>query len=74
MEKTVEEVLGLAPWEIEEAYKEMLDECHPAVMIGYGEYLASDILKNCDPIAYDIGLGEFTDILLEEKKYENERN
>lgn len=53
-------------YEIEESYKEMLDECYGVVKIGYGEYWASDVLKNCDPIAYRIGLLGYTDSLEED--------
>jgi hypothetical protein len=52
-------------YEIEESFKEMLDDCYPVVKIGYSEFYASDILKNCDPIAYRIGLSEHEDYLAE---------
>jgi hypothetical protein len=52
--------------EIEEQYNEMLDECYPVVKIGYMEFYPSQILKNCDPIAYQIGLSEYEDTLEED--------
>jgi len=64
--------MAMSDYEIEEAYKEMLDECHEPVKIGFGEYYASDILKNCDPIAYRIGLSEYEDYLAEEEEEEEE--
>jgi hypothetical protein len=54
--------------EIEEQYNEMLDECYPVVKIGYMEFYPSQILKNCDPIAYQIGLSEYMDALEEENE------
>ncbi len=50
----------------EQAYIEMLDECYPVVKIGFAEFYASDILRECDPIAYRIGLSEYVDSLEEE--------
>ena len=66
--KRAEALKGLSEWEIEEQYKEMLDECYPAYNFNGMEYLPSAILRNCDPIAYRIGLSEFTDVLLEEQE------
>jgi hypothetical protein len=53
--------------ELEEQFNEMLDECYPVVKIGYGTFYPSQILKNCDPIAYQIGLSEYEDSLEEEE-------
>ena len=52
---------------IEERFDEMLDDLYEPITIGFGKYYASDILKNCDPIAYRIGLSEFEDYLEEEE-------
>lgn len=52
--------------ELQERFDEMLDDCYEPITLGFGKYYASDILKNCDPIAYRIGLSEFEDILEEE--------
>jgi hypothetical protein len=52
---------------IEQQFDELLDECYPVVKIGYAEFYPSQILKNCDPIAYQIGLSEFEDSLEEEE-------
>jgi hypothetical protein len=49
----------LQDYEIEEQYKSMLDECYPVYSIGGMEYSASDILKECDPIAYRVGLSDY---------------
>lgn len=49
----------LQDYEIEEQFKEMLDECYPSYSINGMEFLASDILKECDPIAYRVGLSDY---------------
>lgn len=51
--------------EIKESFDAMLDECYPSVKIGYSTFTASDILFNCDPVAYRIGLSEHEDYLAE---------
>ncbi len=48
--------------EIEERFDEMLDECYPVVKIGELTFYPSQILKNCDPIAYNIGVSEYMDM------------
>lgn len=52
--------------DVEEAYGEMLDECYEALRVGESEYAPSDVLKNCDPTAYRIGLAEYLDSLAED--------
>lgn len=42
----------------EEMLDEFLDECYPAVEIAGLTFYPSQILKNCDPIAYRIILSE----------------
>ncbi len=51
----------------ENAYDEMLDEVNPEVRIGALTYSASRVLKLVDPIAYQMGLGEFIDSLEEDE-------
>jgi len=51
----------------EEQYDEFLDEIYPPVNIGTLTFYASDILKNCDPIAYRIGMSEYEDFQEEEE-------
>lgn len=41
-----------------EAYDDLLDDCYEPCRIGNLEYSPSQVLRQCDPIAYDIGLGE----------------
>jgi len=49
-----------------DAYDEMLDECYGPVMIGNLTFYPSQILKECGPIAYRIGLSEFEDNLADD--------
>jgi hypothetical protein len=42
----------------EEMFDEMLDEMYPVVKIGELTFYPSQILKNCDPIAYRIAMSE----------------
>lgn len=51
--------MKLQDYEIEEQYKEMLNECWPSYTIAGMEYLPADILQNCDPIAYRVGLSDY---------------
>jgi len=37
------------------SYDELLDQLYPEVKIGYSTFLASTILKELDPIAYEVG-------------------
>lgn len=53
--------------ELEEMFDEMLDDTGEEVKIGYSTFYPSQILANCDPIAYRIGLDEFIDYLQEQE-------
>ena len=44
-----------------EQYDDMLDEIYPEVKIRYSIFLASEILKNLDPISYNCGIEDFVD-------------
>jgi hypothetical protein len=47
---------------IEDMFDEMLDETYPVVKIGELTFYPSQILKQCDPIAYRIGVSEYEDM------------
>lgn len=47
--------------ERDDDFEQMLDECYPKVKIGDIEFFPSDILFECDPIAYRVYLGEYKD-------------
>ncbi len=51
--------------DIKDSFDQMLDDSYPDVKIGYSTFTASEILFNCDPIAYQIGLVEHEDYLAE---------
>lgn len=55
-------------YELEESYKEMLDECYGMVKIAGYEYETSYALKECDPIAYRVGLSDYEASLEEDKE------
>ena len=40
---------------VEENYDDLLDEIYPEVEIGCCHFYPSEILKNCDPVAYRCG-------------------
>ena len=50
-------------YEIEQAYDEMLNDVYGTVMIAGYEYDTSRALKECDPIAYSVGLSDFESTL-----------
>jgi hypothetical protein len=54
------------PVDGDEMYEELLDECWPEVTIGCGTYSPSQILKNCDEVAFEIGVKENLDNLAED--------
>lgn len=51
----------------EEMFDEFLDETYPVYQIGGVTLYPSQILKDCDPIAYNIALSEYEDFLQEEE-------
>jgi hypothetical protein len=55
-----------SPVEGDEMYEELLDECWPEVTIGCGTYSPSQILKNCDEVAFELGVKENLDNLAED--------
>ena len=46
-------------FEAVEEYCEFLDEVYPGVTVAGSLFDASTVLKECDPIAFDIGLDEW---------------
>lgn len=50
----------LEDYEIEERYKEMLDEVYGIVKIAGMEYDTSRALYELDPIAYRVGLADYS--------------
>lgn len=56
---------------IAELYDEILDE-QGFFEIGIYKFAPSDILKKCDPVAYDQGLLDFEDYIKENAELNNE--
>lgn len=54
---------------VEENYDDMLDNTYPEVKIGYCTFYASQILKECDPVAYDCGIDDYISADLEDALY-----
>ena len=48
-------------------YNEWLDETYGVIEIGWGRYYASVILKENDPIAYEVGYTDWLDAMAEEE-------
>ena len=66
IEKEVEEQIDAID---EEEYNESLDDMGE-ISVGNLTFYPSDILKNCDPIAYDIGFTEYQDFRREDIEQE----
>lgn len=57
----------MSDYEIEQAYKDMLDEVYGTVIIAGTEFDTSRALQELDPIMYNEGLLDYTDALEENK-------
>lgn len=53
----------VSDYELEEQYKEMLNECYPAVKVAGYEYEVARTLQEVDPIAYRVGFNDWLDSL-----------
>jgi|DEB0MinimDraft_10_1074344.scaffolds.fasta_scaffold288047_1 hypothetical protein len=56
----------ISEYELERMYDEMLDEVYGVVEIADMNFDTSRALKDCDPIAYRIGMVEYADSLVSE--------
>jgi len=72
IEEIKEEINTLENNENTEEYDDMLNDCYPEVKIGNMTFSPSDVLKNCDEVAYDMGLSEYNDEKLNELNEELE--
>jgi hypothetical protein len=54
----------LTPVDLEQRYREMLDDCYPEVKIGYGRYLPSKIIEELSPTDFRCGVVDYTDSLV----------
>ena len=55
-----------------EQFDDMLDECMEPCKVGSFTFNPSDVLFNCDPLAYRLGLDEYVDSMEQEEEDENE--
>ena len=62
----IEEIKMLAEYEAYEMYDEMLDQCYEPYNMSGMIYMPSDILKECDPIAYRVGFSDYADTLAQD--------
>ena len=56
----------LTPVDGEEMYEELLDECYPEIKVGCSTFSPSEVIKELDPIAFRIGVGENLDDLAQD--------
>ena len=58
-------------FEVKKMFDEMLDESYPIVTMGTLTFYPSQILRECDPIAYNEALLDFEDAIVKNQKEEN---
>jgi hypothetical protein len=51
--------------EIKESFIDLLNDVYPEVKIGFSTFTPAEILENCDPVAFELGLVEHEDYLAE---------
>jgi hypothetical protein len=59
-------------FEIKSWFDDMLDESYKPFEIGNLSFSASQILRECDPVAYHQSLLDFEDAIRENEELENE--
>jgi hypothetical protein len=64
LEKRVKE--NLKPIDLEELYRDMIDECEPVVKVGGLSFTPSRIIEELDPIAFRCGVSDYADSLIGE--------
>lgn len=58
----------MTDYELETIYDEILNDSYGEIKLGYLTFYPADIIKNCDPIAYRVGLSDFESTLEEENE------
>jgi ATP-dependent Clp protease ATP-binding subunit ClpA len=61
IQKLEEEKENLENNNNEEEYKDSLNESQEPYKIGYLEFYAGDIMKECDPVAFNCSLNDYND-------------
>jgi hypothetical protein len=64
LEKRVKE--DLKPIDLEELYRDMIDECEPVVRVGGLSFTPSRIIEELDPTAFRCGVSDYADSLIGE--------
>jgi hypothetical protein len=64
LEKRVKE--ELKPIDLEELYRDMIDECEPVVKVGGLSFTPSRIIEELDPTAFRCGVNDYADSLIGE--------
>ena len=54
-------------FEVKKMFDEMLDESYPIVTMGTLTFYPSQILRDCDPIAYNEALLDFEDSIIQDR-------
>ena len=54
-------------FEVKTMFDEMLDESYPIVTMGALTFYPSQILRDCDPIAYNEALLDFEDSIIQDR-------
>jgi hypothetical protein len=52
--------------DVEELYRDLLDECYPEVKFGELTYSPALVLESVDPTAFRVGAGEYADGMIED--------
>jgi len=52
--------------DVEELYRDLLDECYPEIKFGELSYSPAMVLEAVDPTAFRIGAGEYADGMIED--------
>jgi hypothetical protein len=55
-------------FEVKKMFDEMLDESYPVVTMGQLTFYPSQILRECDPIAYNESLLDFEDAIIKNEE------
>ena len=55
-------------FEVKTMFDEMLDESYPVVEMGYLKFYPSQILRECDPVAYHQSLLDFEDAVIQNER------
>ena len=55
--------------DVRDMYRDMLNDCHEPVRIGYLEWGAGAVLEEMDPIAFRCGVSDYWDSLLTDGEY-----